>query len=367
MLGLWMPLKKEKFVATKKALITGVTGQDGSYLAELLLSKGYEVHGIKRRSSSFNSERIDHIYQDPHDVDSKFKLHYGDMTDSTNLIRIVEEVQPSEIYNLAAQSHVHVSFETAEYTANADGIGTLRLLEAIRLLKLESSTKFYQASTSEMFGLTKDKSPLTEKSSFYPRSPYAAAKLYAHWITVNYREAYGIFASSGILFNHESPRRGETFVTRKIVQAATKISIDKKGVLFLGNLEALRDWGHAQDYVEGMWRILQHSEADDFILATGVAISVREFTERVFAQLDLPITWAGQGVDEVGVDQHGNVVVRIDPAYFRPTEVPFLLGDSSKARKLLGWSPTHSVDRLILEMVTAELMSLKNKREGRMN
>ena len=343
---------------TKKALITGVTGQDGSYLAELLLSKGYEVHGIKRRSSSFNTQRIDHIYEDPHIENAKFKLHFGDMTDSTNLIRVVEEVQPDEIYNLAAQSHVQVSFETAEYTSNADGTGAVRLLEAIRLLGLESKTKFYQASTSEMFGLAEDKKPLSELSRFYPRSPYGAAKLYAHWITVNYREAYGIFASSGILFNHESPRRGETFVTRKIVRAATRIHKGNESCLYLGNLDAIRDWGHAKDYVEGMWRILQHFEPDDFVLATGVAITVREFAERVFAKLDMQIKWSGTGVDEIGRDQNNNVVIRIDPAYFRPTEVPFLLGDSTKARKLLGWNPTHTLDDLIEDMVNSELNAI---------
>lgn len=342
----------------KKALITGVTGQDGSYLAELLLAKGYEVHGIKRRSSSFNSQRIDHIYQDPHADDLRFKLHYGDMTDSTNLIRIVEETQPDEIYNLAAQSHVQVSFETAEYTSNADGTGTLRLLEAIRLLGLEKKTKFYQASTSEMFGLADGDNPLNELSRFYPRSPYGAAKLYAHWITVNYREAYGIFASSGILFNHESPRRGETFVTRKVVRAAARIKVGKEKCLYLGNLDAIRDWGHAKDYVEGMWRILQHSEADDFVLATGVAITVRAFIEKVFARLGMNISWSGSGVDEVGKDQNGNVVIRIDPMYFRPTEVPFLLGDSTKARTKLGWEPVYTLDMLIDDMVESEIHSL---------
>jgi len=347
-------------VATKKrALITGVTGQDGSYLAELLLSKGYEVHGVKRRSSSFNTQRVDHIYQDSHVDNANFRLHFGDMTDSTNLIRIVAEVQPDEIYNLAAQSHVQVSFETAEYTSNADGTGTVRLLEAIRLLGLEKKTKFYQASTSEMFGLTEDNAPLNELSRFYPRSPYGAAKLYAHWITVNYRESYGIFASSGILFNHESPRRGETFVTRKVVRAAARIKAGQEKCLYLGNLDAIRDWGHAKDYVEGMWRILQHSEADDFVLATGVAITVREFVEKVFARLDVQISWSGSGIDEIAKDQNGNVVIRIDPAYFRPTEVPFLLGDATKARTKLGWEPVYTVDMLIDEMVEAELSTLK--------
>ncbi len=347
-------------MATKKrALITGVTGQDGSYLAELLLSKGYEVHGVKRRASNFNTKRIDHIYRDPHFDETQFFLHFGDMTDSTNLIRIVAEVQPDEIYNLAAQSHVQVSFETAEYTSNADGTGTLRLLEAIRLLGLERKTKFYQASTSEMFGLAADSKPLNELSRFYPRSPYGAAKLYAHWITVNYREAYGIFASSGILFNHESPRRGETFVTRKVVRAATRIKLGKETCLYLGNLDAIRDWGHAKDYVEGMWRILQHPEADDFVLATGVAITVREFVEKTFLKLDIMISWSGSGVDEVGKDQNGNVIIRIDPTYFRPTEVPFLLGDPSKARELLGWRPRYTIDTLIDEMVESELLELQ--------
>jgi GDPmannose 4,6-dehydratase len=345
--------------SSKTALITGITGQDGSYLAELLISKGYIVHGIKRRSSSFNTERIDHIYQDPHSEKSNFRMHYGDMTDSTNLIRIVEEVQPDEIYNLAAQSHVQVSFETAEYTSNADGTGTVRLLEAIRLLRLEAKTKYYQASTSEMFGLTEVEKPLNELSRFYPRSPYGAAKLYAHWITVNYREAYGIFASSGILFNHESPRRGETFVTRKVVRAAARIKLGKEECLYLGNLDAMRDWGHAKDYVEGMWRILQHYEADDFVLATGVAITVREFVEKVFAKLGMDISWSGTGVDEVGKDQNGNVVIQIDPSYFRPTEVPFLLGDSTKARTKLGWEPVYTLDMLIHEMVESELDGLK--------
>ena len=341
-------------MATKRALITGVTGQDGSYLAEILLSKGYEVHGVNRRSSSFNTQRVDHIYQDSRVEESKFHLHYGDMTDSTNLIRIVEEVQPDEIYNLAAQSHVQVSFETAEYTSNADGTGVVRLLEAIRLLGLEAKTKFYQASTSEMFGLTEGNTPANESTRFYPRSPYGAAKLYAHWITVNYREAYGIFASSGILFNHESPRRGETFVTQKIVRAAVRIAAGQQKVLLLGNLDASRDWGHAKDYVDGMWRIIQHSEGDDFVLATGITTTVREFAEKVFARLDIKISWSGTGIDEVGKDQNGNEVIRIDPTYFRPTEVPFLLGDASKARKLLGWQPTYSLDALIEEMVTSE-------------
>jgi len=341
-------------VANKRALITGITGQDGSYLAELLLEKGYEVHGVKRRSSSFNTQRVDHLYQDLHSSNNRFFLHFGDMTDSTNLIRIVAEVQPDEIYNLAAQSHVQVSFETAEYTSNADGTGTLRLLEAVRLLGLEQKTRFYQASTSEMFGLAEDSSPLNENSRFYPRSPYGAAKLYAHWITVNYREAYGMFASSGILFNHESPRRGETFVTRKIVSAALRIKSRNQDVLFLGNLDAIRDWGHAKDYVEGMWRILQHSEPDDFVLATGEAITVREFAEKVFEKVGMPIFWEGSGIDEVGKNSNGDIVIKVDPKYFRPAEVPFLLGDSSKARIILGWEPTYTVDTLIDDMIQSE-------------
>ncbi len=338
----------------KKALITGVTGQDGSYLSELLISKGYEVHGLKRRSSSFNTQRLDHIYQDPHIDDFNFRLHFGDMTDSTNLFRLIEQIQPDEIYNLAAQSHVQVSFETPEYTANADGLGTLRLLEAIKSLGLQKKTKFYQASTSEMFGLSLNQKPLNENSRFYPRSPYGVAKLYAHWITINYREAYEIFACSGILFNHESPRRGETFVTRKIVRSAAKIAAKQENTLYLGNLDAFRDWGHAKDYADGMWRILQHDKADDFVLATGVAVSVREFAERVFAEFGMIISWSGKGVDEVGKDQHGNVIIRIDPAYFRLTEVPFLLGDASKAKKELNWEPRYDLSSLICEMVEAE-------------
>ena len=343
-------------MATKKrvALITGVTGQDGSYLAEFLLEKGYEVHGVKRRSSSFNTQRVDHIYQDPHSKDISFKMHFGDMTDSTNLIRIIEETQPDEIYNLAAQSHVQVSFETAEYTSNADGTGTLRLLEAIRLLGLEKKTKFYQASTSEMFGLALDKKPLNEESRFYPRSPYGAAKLYAHWITINYREAYGIFASSGILFNHESPRRGETFVTRKIVRSAVRIASGLEEVLHLGNVDAIRDWGHAKDYVDGMWRILQHHTAEEWVLATGEAISVREFVEKAFKLVGITISWSGKGIDEVGKDQNGKVRIQINPVYFRPTEVPFLLGDASKARNILGWEPKYKIDDLVKEMVESE-------------
>jgi len=342
-------------VASKKvALITGVTGQDGSYLAELLLQKGYQVHGIKRRSSSLNSGRIDHIYRDPHSGDSQFILHYGDMTDSTNLIRLIDLAQPDEIYNLAAQSHVQVSFETPEYTANADAIGATRLLEAIRLLGLEKTSKFYQASTSEMYGLTSG-AKLNEESPFYPRSPYGVAKLYAYWITVNYREAYGIYASNGILFNHESPRRGETFVTKKIVQSAVRISKGSQEILYLGNLDAIRDWGHAKDYVEGMWRIMQHESASDWVLATGVAISVREFVEIVFSKLGIEIVWKGEGENEVGYSQSGAIIVRIDSRYYRPTEVPHLLGDSSKARKFLGWQPKFSLDNLIDDMIANEI------------
>jgi len=344
-------------MGNKVALITGVTGQDGSYLAEFLLEKGYKVHGIKRRSSSLNTSRIDHIYQDIHSANPNFVLHYGDVTDSTNLIRIIKEIQPDEIYNLAAQSHVMVSFETPEYTANADAVGALRLLEAIRLLGLEKKTKFYQASTSEMFGLT-DGKMLNEESKFYPRSPYGAAKVYAHWITVNYREAYGIFAASGILFNHESPRRGETFVTQKIVQAAVSIIANKQEKLFLGNLDAMRDWGHAKDYVQGMWLILQHSEPSDWVLATGEATSVRDFVEMTFAKLGRNISWKGEGVEERGVDQHGNVLVEIDPRYFRPTEVPHLLGDASRARNILGWKTNYTLSTLIEEMIAAAQSSV---------
>lgn len=339
-------------MTNKVALITGITGQDGSYLAELLLQKGYKVHGVKRRSSSLNTSRIDHIYQDLQDVDAEFILHYGDVTDSTNMIRIIQEVQPDEIYNLAAQSHVMVSFETPEYTANADAVGTLRILEAIRLLGLERKTRFYQASTSEMFGLT-DGNILNEDSKFYPRSPYGAAKVYAHWITVNYREAYGIFAASGILFNHESPRRGETFVTQKIVQAAVSIVTGRQERLFLGNLDAVRDWGHAMDYVEGMWRILQHHEPSDWVLATGQGTSVRKFAEITFEKLGRKIKWVGEGITEQGVDQNGNTLIEIDARYFRPTEVPHLLGDASRARNLLGWQPNFTLDSLISEMVEA--------------
>jgi GDPmannose 4,6-dehydratase len=340
---------------TKKALITGVTGQDGAYLTELLLGKGYEVHGVKRRSSSFNTGRIDHLYQDPHDEDARLHLHYGDMTDATNLIRIVQEIRPDEIYNLAAQSHVQVSFETAEYTANADAIGTLRLLEAIRLLGLTGTTRFYQASTSELYGKVQE-IPQSETTPFYPRSPYAAAKLYAYWITVNYREAYGIHASNGILFNHESPIRGETFVTRKITRAVAAIHHGLQDRLYLGNLSAKRDWGHARDYVEGMWRIVQHDTPDDFVLATGETRTVKEFVERAFAEVGTELVWRGAGVEEVGLDRRsGRVLVEVDPRYFRPTEVDILIGDAGKARRELGWQATTPFDALVREMVAEDL------------
>jgi GDPmannose 4,6-dehydratase len=337
------------------ALITGVTGQDGAYLAEFLLNKGYVVHGIKRRSSSFNTGRVDHLYQDPHEAGQRFVLHYGDMTDATNLIRIVQDTQPDEIYNLAAQSHVHVSFETPEYTANADGLGTLRLLEAVRILGMEKRVRFYQASTSELYG-TVQEIPQRETTPFYPRSPYAAAKLYAYWVTVNYREAYGFHASNGILFNHESPIRGETFVTRKISRAVAGIKLGRQETLFLGNLGAKRDWGHARDYVEGMWRILQQPEPDDYVLATGETHSVREFVEKAFAQIGVHIAWEGVGVEEKGLDAgSGRVLVQVDPRYFRPTEVDLLVGDPSKARSKLGWQHRVSFEQLVAEMVAADL------------
>jgi len=339
----------------KKALITGVTGQDGALLAELLLAKGYEVHGVKRRSSSFNTERVDHIYHDPHQPGTRFFLHYGDLTDSTNLIRLVQETQPDEIYNLAAQSHVQVSFETAEYTANADGIGVLRLLEAIRILKLEDKTRFYQASTSELYGKVQE-TPQRETTPFYPRSPYAAAKLYAYWITVNYREAYGMHASNGILFNHEGPTRGETFVTRKISRAVASIHHGFQKTLYMGNIDSLRDWGDARDYVKGMHLILQQETPDDYVLATGEMHSVREFIERAFAETGRTITWRGKGADEEGIDDKtGDVLVKIDPRYFRPTEVDLLLGDPSKARKVLGWKHEISFSTLVKEMVASDL------------
>ncbi len=343
----------------KVALITGVTGQDGAYLAELLLDKGYIVHGMKRRSSSFNTGRVDHLFQEIHDPARRFTLHYGDMTDATNIIRLVQETQPDEIYNLAAQSHVQVSFETAEYTANSDAMGTLRLLEAIRILGLEKKTRFYQASTSELYGKVQE-TPQTEKTPFYPRSPYAAAKLYAYWITVNYREAYGIHGSNGILFNHESPIRGETFVTRKITRAAAEISIGARDCLYLGNLDAKRDWGHARDYVEGMWRMVQQDEPDDYVLATGETHSVRSFVEMAFDQLDIPVEWEGSDVDEVGKNaKTGEVIVRVDPVYFRPTEVDLLLGDASKAKEKLGWQATTTLQELVTEMVEADLEEAK--------
>jgi GDPmannose 4,6-dehydratase len=344
---------------SKVALITGVTGQDGAYLAELLLNKGYNVHGVKRRSSLFNTDRIDHLYQDLHEKNVHFKLHYGDLTDSTNLIRIVQEVQPDEIYNLAAQSHVKVSFETPEYTANADAIGTLRILEAIRILGLEKKTRFYQAGTSEMYGLVQE-IPQKETTPFYPRSPYGVAKVYGYWITKNYREAYGIFACNGILFNHESPIRGETFVTRKITRAVSKISLGMQEKLFLGNLDAERDWGHAKDYVEGMWLMLQQKEADDFVLATGIKISVRRFVEMAFAEVGISLEWNGKGADEKGVNKAtGKIVVEIDEKYYRPAEVDLLVGDASKAKNILGWAPKHNVEQLCKEMMASDLELFK--------
>jgi GDPmannose 4,6-dehydratase len=347
----------------KVALITGVTGQDGAHLAEFLLAKGYVVHGVKRRSSSFNTERLDHLIHDPHESGVSFHLHYGDVTDATNIIRIVQETQPDEIYNLAAQSHVQVSFETPEYTANADGIGTLRLLEAIRILGRESKTRFYQASTSELFGKVQE-IPQKETTPFYPRSPYAAAKLYAHWITVNYREAYGMHASCGILFNHESPIRGETFVTRKITRAVASIQHGLQSKLFLGNLDALRDWGHARDFVEGMWLMLQQEKPDDYVLATGESHSVREFVEKAFAHAGRTIVWQGSGVEEKGVDKAtGTVLVEIDPRYFRPTEVEQLLGDPSKARNKLGWRHKTSFDQLVKDMVKADMIAIPKEQE----
>jgi GDPmannose 4,6-dehydratase len=342
----------------KIALITGITGQDGAYLAELLLSKGYYVHGIKRRSSMFNTDRIDHLYQDQHEKNINFKLHYGDLTDSTNLIRIIQEVQPDEIYNLAAQSHVKVSFETPEYTANADAIGPLRILEAIRILGLEKKTRFYQASTSELYGLVQE-TPQKETTPFYPRSPYGVAKLYGFWITKNYRESYGMFACNGILFNHESPLRGETFVTRKISRAAARISLGMQEKLFIGNLDSERDWGHAKDYVEGMWRMLQQDEPDDFVLATGIKISVREFISMAFLEVGINLKWQGKGENEKGVDSAGKVIVEIDPKYYRPAEVDLLLGDASKAKNKLGWVAKCTVAELCKEMVQADLVLFK--------
>ena len=353
---------------TKTALITGVTGQDGAYLAELLLGKGYQVHGVKRRASLFNTDRVDHLYQDPHVDHQRFKLHYGDLTDSTNLIRIVQDVQPDEIYNLAAMSHVAVSFETPEYTANADGIGTLRLLEAVRILGLEKKTRFYQASTSELYGLVQE-TPQRETTPFYPRSPYAVAKLYGYWITVNYREAYGLYACNGILFNHESPVRGETFVTRKITRAVARIALGLQECLYLGNLSALRDWGHARDYVQMQWLMLQQDQPEDFVIATGVQYSVRQFVERAAKELGITIEFKGEGEAEIGVVakvegnkakcKPGEVVVRVDPRYFRPTEVETLLGDPSKAKAKLGWTPTTTFEELVREMVESDYQSAK--------
>ena len=340
----------------KKALITGVTGQDGSYLAAFLLAKGYEVHGIKRRSSLFNTARIDHIYEDPHLSSRHFILHYGDMTDSSALIRIVQQVQPDEIYNLAAQSHVQVSFEEPEYTADSDALGVLRLLEAIRIAGLEKKTRFYQASTSELYGLVRE-TPQRETTPFYPRSPYAVAKLYGYWIVVNYREAYGIYACNGILFNHESPMRGETFVTRKITRGLARIKVGLQSELYLGNLESKRDWGHARDYIEMQWLMLQQEKPQDFVIATGQQYSVREFVQRCAKLLDLDLTWQGSGVDEKALDKDGKVVVAVDPRYFRPTEVETLLGDASKAQRELGWTPRTSFDELVREMVEADLKS----------
>ncbi len=345
----------------RKALITGITGQDGAYLAELLLEKGYEVHGIKRRSSLFNTQRIDHLYHDPHEADVHFFLHYGDLTDSTNLIRIVQEVQPDEIYNLGAQSHVQVSFETPEYTANADALGTLRLLEALRILRLTDRVRFYQASTSELYGKAQEV-PQNEQTPFYPRSPYGVAKLYAYWITVNYREAYGLFACNGILFNHESPVRGETFVTRKITRAAARISLGLQETLFLGNLEARRDWGHARDFVEGMWLMLQQDAPDDYVLATGETHSVRAFCEKAFAVAGIDLAWHGEGSDEKGINRRtGDLAVAIDPRYFRPTEVDLLLGDARKARRELGWQLRYTLDAMIEEMVAADLRAARDE------
>ncbi|KAB2915182.1 MAG: GDP-mannose 4,6-dehydratase [Bacteroidetes bacterium] len=359
----------------KTALITGITGQDGAYLAEFLLNKGYEVHGIKRRSSLFNTDRIDHLYQDPHEKNVKLKLHYGDLTDSTNLIRIIQETQPDEIYNLAAQSHVHVSFETPEYTANSDAIGTLRLLEAIRILNLTEKTRFYQASTSELYGLVQEV-PQSEKTPFYPRSPYAVAKMYAYWITVNYREAYNMFATNGILFNHESPIRGETFVTRKITRAASKITLGLQEKLYVGNLDAQRDWGHAKDYVEAMYLMLQQEKAEDYVVATGVTTHVRDFIRMAFAFLGITIEFKGEGVKEVGVVssinldrltaldistglKEGQEVIAVDPRYFRPTEVDLLIGDPTKAKTKLGWEPKYDLKALVDDMMRSDLKLMK--------
>ena len=362
---------------SKVALITGITGQDGAYLAEFLLKKGYEVHGLKRRSSLFNTNRIDHLYLDPHIDNRNFFLHYGDLTDSTNLIRLIQEVKPQEIYNLAAMSHVKVSFDTPEYTANADGIGTLRILEAIRILKMEDSCKFYQASTSELYGKVQE-IPQSETTPFYPRSPYAVAKMYSYWITVNYREAYNMFTSNGILFNHESPIRGETFVTRKITRAVARIVLGLQETVWLGNLSAKRDWGHAKDYVEAMYLILQHHKPDDFVVATGVTTSVREFVEKAFAEVGVTVEFSGEGIDEIGVAvkiskdskyhdltknvSEGQVLVRVDSRYFRPTEVEILLGDPTKAKKILGWQTKYSLNDLVVDMVRSDLKEMKKDR-----
>ncbi|MEQ9328638.1 MAG: GDP-mannose 4,6-dehydratase [Rhodospirillales bacterium] len=354
-------------MSDKVALITGVTGQDGAYLAELLLEKGYHVHGVKRRSSSFNTGRVDHLYQDPHEGRPRFRLHYGDMTDATNLIRLIQEIRPDEIYNLAAQSHVQVSFDTPEYTAQADALGAMRLLEAIRILGMGDRVPFYPATTSETFGKVQEV-PQTEKTPFYPRSPYGVAKLYGYWITVNYREAYGFHASNGILFNHESPIRGETFVTRKITRAVAAIHLGLQDRLYLGNLDASRDWGHARDYVEGMWRILQQEEADDYVLATGEAHTVREFTEAAFAHVGVTLDWKGAGEAEQGLDATtGRVLVEIDPRYYRPTEVDSLLGDATKARTVLGWQPTTSFAELVREMMTSDLAEMQRGLTGGVN
>ena len=345
----------------KVALITGATGQDGAYLAELLLNKGYDVHGVKRRSSSFNTGRVDHLYVDPHEPDVRFRLHYGDLTDATNLIRLMQETQPTEIYNLAAQSHVQVSFDTPEYTANADALGTLRLLEAIRILDMGERTRFYQASTSELYGNAPE-SPQRESTPFYPRSPYAAAKIYAYWITVNYREAYGFHASNGILFNHESPIRGETFVTRKISRAVAAMKLGLRDRLYLGNLDAKRDWGHARDYVQGMWMMLQQDQPDDYVLATGETHSVREFVELAFAEIGRTVEWRGSGTDEEGLDaETGDVLVEIDPRYFRPTEVHTLLGDATKAREAFGWTHTTPFSDLVKEMVAEDIKAISRE------
>ncbi len=347
----------------KKALITGVTGQDGAYLAELLLKKGYEVHGIKRRTSLFNTDRIDHLFEDPHESTNHFYLHHGDMTDSSSLLRIIQEVQPDELYNLAAQSHVGVSFEEPEYTANSDGLGTLRLLEAIRILKLADKTRFYQASTSELYGLVQEV-PQKETTPFYPRSPYGVAKLYAYWITVNYREAYGLYACNGILFNHESPLRGETFVTRKITRALARIKLESQDCLYLGNLDAKRDWGHAKDYVEMQWLMLQQEKPEDFVIATGIQKSVREFVDIAANELGMKITWKGSGPNEIGINEKGKTIVAVDPMYYRPAEVESLLGDATKAKQKLGWTPKITFAELVKEMVKADYIQAERENKS---